>query len=249
MPLRFAALAALALGSVAYAQDSDLRAYTWDVTLQGQHVGTRTLTVETVETAHGTTRILKSLTDINASLGAINASFRQRLTAHASDGPASFHAAIDQAGNVMEVQGRKDQLGWIVTTVDPRRVRTNELASDTIDLSTADLFDPESRVPIWSYDNVMLLRTEDGVVWPTPVERLGSDEITIQGQAIEVEGYRLDPDPGRIELWYDGSGVLVRYRWRWLTVNAVATLREAPAQAADAFPVLADESGISEEEI
>jgi len=81
------------------------------------------------------------------------------------------------------------------------------------------------------------------------VERLGTEEITVAGQVIPVEGYRLQPDIGRIDLWYDAGGVLVRYRWRWLTFDAEAVLHDAPPPAMDAYPVLVDAPAVTEEDL
>lgn len=246
MPLLL--LAALALANDP-APAGESRTFTWDLTVAGRPAGQRTATVELVEGSSGSRRVIRAMTELEGSVAGVSHSFRQRLTAHAGEGPASFHAAVEVDGAPQEIQGRRDAIGWIVTNITPRRARTDELSAADIDLSTADLLDPDSRVPLWTFDTVRMLRTEDGQIWTTPVERLGASEIVIAGETVDVLGFRLDPPVGRMDLYYDAGGVLVKTEWKWLGLTVEGVLREPPPRAQDAFPVLGDAVQVIEEEL
>jgi len=159
----------ISLAALAAAQDDvATRSFTWDISVQGAPAGHREVTVERTETASGTHRVIKGWTDLSTTVMGRTVVFKQRLTAHATEGPAAFFAAVETDGTPMEVQARRDEVGWVVTTVEPHRERSDDLPASAIDLSTADLLDPESTVPISGFDEVRLLRAEDGRSGPRP---------------------------------------------------------------------------------
>ena len=63
------------LTSLALANTTD--EYTWDVTLNGNKVGERSLTVENVDDPNNPRRVLRSYTSIEASVLGRSASFEQ----------------------------------------------------------------------------------------------------------------------------------------------------------------------------
>ena len=232
------------LASLATADTND--SYTWDIQLNGNIVGHRTLDVLTIDDPAAPRRVLRVWTDINASLLGRQATFQQRMTAVAASGPAAFHASVDQNGNLAEYQARQDGFGWTLTSVEPRGVRSEDLPANSVDLSTADLLDPGSRVPIWTFTDARVLTAEDGLIWQTPVTRLGAEDVVIDGQTVLVEGYEIEPPAGKMQLWYSAEGVLVRYAWRWMGVRAQATLQDPPPQTLDATPAIDDGPVVTE---
>jgi len=129
-----------------------------DVAVRGSTIGTRTLTIKYVQGEAGTNRILESFTDLNGAVGPIKVRFRQRLTAHIdAREPASFHSVVDQNGSLMETQARWTPSAWLVTTTADQRSRTVDMPLNRIDLSTADLMDPYSRLPLSHYEEVRVL--------------------------------------------------------------------------------------------
>ena len=118
-----------------------------------------------------------------------------------------------------------------------------------MDLSTADLLDPGCRTPVWTYDEVRILTAEDGLIWQSPVSRLGTDDLMIGGQSVLVEGYEIEPPAGKMQLWYSASGVLVKYNWGFMGMRAEGVLRRAPAQTLDSTPAVEDGPVITEVEI
>ncbi|MEZ4239137.1 MAG: DUF6134 family protein [Myxococcota bacterium] len=210
----------------------------WDMAANGTPVGTRELTVRYLEADGGTNRILESYTDINGTMGAMKVHWRQRMTAHVdAKEPASFHSVVDQSGAIVEVQGRWTPTQWLVTTTANGRSRTSELPLGRVELSTADLMDPYSKLPLSHFKEARVLSAETGDVLMGPVEQLGVSEIKIAGQAVQVSGYAWTSAQGRSEFYYSADGFLVRYKTQLLGTDLEATLRQPPPGGVDDFPV------------
>ena len=105
----------------------------WDISVNGQPIGSRNLTVKFVPSGGEMLRIMESWTEIEGLVGPVELRYRQRLTAHASNEPASFHTVIDQNGSPSEVQGRYTVNGWWVTVADAGRSRTVDVDVNRID--------------------------------------------------------------------------------------------------------------------
>ena len=214
------------------------QAMAWDIAYQGKPIGTRTVTVKYLQEDEGMRRILESVTAIDGAAAGLPYTWNQRFSAMAvGRSPASFTSAIDDNGSGREVQGRLVGGEWMVTLVESGRSRSWEVPGDQIDLSTADLFDPESFVPIGKFSTARMLSAETGDVWTQPVERLGPSTITIDGEGVPVEGWAVDPPQGRVALWYTTDGVLVRYEYRWMGRVLDATLRDPPPPGIDDAPI------------
>ncbi len=210
---------------------------TYDISIGGKAVGTRTLTVR-YETDDGATqRVLESFTDIDATVIGQSLRFRERLTGFAGNTPASFHAVIEENGSPREVQAGWRPQGWTLTTVSRTRARTSDVPSYSIDISTVDLMDPGTRYPMERFETLKLLSAETGDIWQGDVSRLGADTVKIGATEIDVSGFSWASPEGPTRFWYDGEGYLVRYEMRVLGVRVEATLREPPPAGPDAFPV------------
>lgn len=225
----------LVLQGVAEAAEQTL---VWDLSVKGQPVGTRQLTVRTIGEDQG--RILESFTDLSGQVGPMRVRWRQRLTAHV-DGrePASFTSVVDQNGTALEIQGRWTPETWYVTTTTNGRSRTTEMPLARIDLSTADLLDPLTRYPLSHYGEAAILSSESGEVLSGPIEKLGVSEISIAGTPVQVTGYAWTSTKGRSEFQYSADGFLVKYRTQLFGIDLEAVLREPPPGGSDDFPVAA----------
>ncbi|MCB9686405.1 MAG: hypothetical protein H6735_15290 [Alphaproteobacteria bacterium] len=210
----------------------------WDLTVKGVNVGSRELTVRTMDGADGQSRILESFTDINGMVGPLKVRWRQRMTAHVdAREPAAFTSVVDQNGSLLEIQGRWTPTGWQITSTTNGRSRSTDMPLSRVDLSTADLMDPGSRYPLSHYDEVRVLSAESGEVMVGPVEKLGVSEVTIDGQAIQVTGYAWTSPQGRSELMFSADGWLVKYSQQLLGIQVDAVLRDPPPGGSDDFPV------------
>lgn len=231
----------LLLAGLGLAHAADLEhKLTWDVTVGGTKVGTRNLRVKYVkeEGQVGMRRVLESWTELDGTLGTMRATFRQRMTAHASGSePASFHAVSDQNGAPQEVQARWTPGAWWVTTTAAGRSRTVDMPSNRIDLSTADLMDPDSRYPLGHFSQLRLLSAETGEVITGAITPLGTKTMTLGRDELPVNGFAWDSPQGRSEFWYAQDGFLVHYTMPVLGITMVATLQKAPPGGVDDFPV------------
>jgi len=211
---------------------------TWQVTYQGKPVGERTVTVKYVPEKLGMRRIIESETSLDGHQAGLPYTFAQRMTATAvGRSPASFHSVVDDNGTPREVQGRLVGGQWMVTLVESGRSKTWEVNGSDIDLSTADLFDPQSFVPLSKFSTVKVLSAETGDIWTQPVGRLGPSEIPIAGKKIPVEGWAVEPPQGKASFWYTTDGVLVRYDYRWMGRIVQAELTAPPPPGVDDAPV------------
>jgi hypothetical protein len=140
------------------------RELTWDLAINEKVVGSQTLTVTTEQTRFGELRTLQVSTTVDANVLGIPFQYRHKVTANADTGPASFISVVERGGDVSQVQGRRTTTGWVVTVSERGRTTTQEPALDTIDLSTADLLDPDSRVPITRFERARVLSAETGQI-------------------------------------------------------------------------------------
>jgi len=210
----------------------------WDVMLHGKVVGERTLLVKYVQENEGMRRILEGETEIDTSVAGFPFTWRQRFTATAADrAPAAFASVVQDNGEAREVQGRLAGGFWMVSLVEGGRARSWELNGNEIQLSTADLFDPGTYVPLDKFDTAKMLSAETGDVWEQRVERLGPSTITIAGQPVPVDGVAIEPPQGRASFYYTSDGVLVRYEYRWMGQVLEAVLRDPPPPGVDDAPV------------
>ncbi len=220
---------------------------TWDITVQGQPVGQRTLTVKYAEGSIGLRRIMESWTDLDGQIGPIRVRYRQRMTAHAdSREPASFQSVIDENGSLREVQGRWTPAAWLVTVNADGRARTVEMPLNRIDISTGDLIDPGTSLTLNHFAEVRVLSAETGEVASGPVSELGISDLTIAGEQVQVTGYAWDNSQGRSAFYYSPDGFLVRYETQLLGVPMIATLVAAPPGGVDDFPVSSGSTSVEE---
>lgn len=216
---------------------NDVQRVTWDLLLDGHKVGTRSATVTTERRGDATTRVIESTTAVNASVGPVSLSWRQRLTSVADRVPASFQSKLDENGDPRQVQVRWESEGWSVSQADAKGSRTQVVAPYQIDLSTADLIDPGSRWRLDRYTHVKVLSAETGDIWEGPVESLGSSTVEVGSTPVAVDGWAWTSPEGRSTFWYSDDGWLVHYEMRLLGHKLEGILTQAPPPGPDAFPV------------
>ncbi len=211
---------------------------TWALSVDGQPIGKREVTVKYAEGDVSLRRIIESWTEIDGTVGPMRVVFRQRMTAHATENePASFHAVMETNGVPMEVQARFTPSAWWVSTNQGGRVRTVDMPVNRIDISTADLFDPETRYPLGRFDRVRILSAETGEVLVGEVTDLGTREFQAGEVKVPCHGYAWDAPMGRSEFWYSGEGFLVAYDMALLGFVLQARLTHPPPPGIDDFPV------------
>ncbi len=239
--------AALLLG-LGLANAGDLEhTLNWDLSVGSHKIGHRNVTVKYVSGEVGMRRILESWTEIDGNVGPIRVLYRQRMTAHVGERePASFHAVMEQNGMAQEVQARWTASSWWVTNSANGRQRTTEVPVNRIDISTADLMDPETRFPLSRYDQVRILSAETGDVMLGEIADLGSKELQVAGQAMQVHGYSWDSPEGKSTFWFSADGWLVNYNIALMGVQLSAKLSSPPPPGVDDFAVRVGSPAIEE---
>lgn len=233
--MTLALLAVLVTGAVA-AEPTQLE---WAVTLDGKPVGKRTLTIKSMEGPSGDTRrVLESFTDIDATVLGLQYRFRERFTANVVTDPAAFYSVVELNDMGLEVQARRAATTWKVTVNSDGREYTRDVAASAIDLSTVDLLDPESRVPISRFDAPKILSAETGDIWSGPIERLGPSEVEIDGETVPVDGYAWTPPDGRATFWYTPDGYLAKYEVTVMGKTLQGVLTDPPPKRADDAPIV-----------
>lgn len=243
-----ALLAALLLPP-AWAAAPHVQELTWDLSADGTVIGHRTVTLKTRQTDEGSRRVLESWTELDGRLGPLPVSYQERLTAFIEHEPASFLSVQSTNGNTREVQARRVPLGWKVAITQDQRVRSYDLAANRIDLSTVDLFDPESRVPLSRFESVKVLSAESGVILEGTVESLGPSSIDLGDVSVPVQGYRFHHPDGEGSFFYTSDGILVRYEMQVLGYGMEAQLRDPPPAGPDDAPLVDLSDGIEATEL
>jgi hypothetical protein len=224
----------LALSTQAFASTDRLD---WQIEVNGRAVGERSLRMDVEQTEHGELRTLRSSTRIDAKVVGIPFSVRQTLTANADFGPASFISVVEQRGSTSELQGRLTGLGWRLAYTEQGRTRTFDVPAAEVDLSTVDLIDPRSRVPLSRYTDVRVLSAETGEVHTGRVEILGPSQLVISGTPVDVEGYALHIPEGVGRFYYTTEGWLVRFETKVFGQAVTGQLKAPPPRGLDDEPI------------
>lgn len=223
---------------VGWVQAADQHTLTWDLFIEDQEVGRRSLTVKYMPSDRGVRRILEAWTEVDGQVGAYRIRFRQRMTGHAEGRePAAFQSVVDENGSAREIQGRWTPSGWLVTNLSDGRARTVEMPLDRIDISTTDLLDPGTSWSLSRFETLRLLSAETGSVERGEVEQLGRSQIKIGGSPVQVSGYAWDGPQGRSLYYFGMDGYLVRSETPMFGVNVIAQLTRRPPGGPDDFPV------------
>lgn len=243
-------LALLALLSAAPAASAaENLELTWDLLVDGRKLGERSLTVKELPAAQGTRRVLESTTTLDTAAVGVPYSFQQRLTAHAGELPASFHSVVRDGARAREIQGRTDGMQWSLSIVEKGRTRAWDMGPTEVDLSTADLLDPGTRVPLARFERAKLLSVETGDVVSGEVKALGVAEVEIAGQKVPASGWAWTADTGESRFWYTSDGLLLKYETQLGNTKVEALLQRLPPLGVDESPVQAGGAGVREEEI
>ncbi len=210
----------------------------WNLSVAGKVVGHRDVTVKYVKSDVGMRRIVESWTEIDGAAGPVRIRYRQRMTASGEGrDPMSFQSVIDENGRGREVSVRWTPNAWVVTTVADGRSRTGQLEPARVDLSSADLFDPDSRVGLDGRTSARMIQAETGDVLSGTVSDLGHQIVEVGGEPVPVHGWSWDTPQGRQKLWYSSDGFLVRYEAQILGIAVEGLLRRPPPGGVDDFPV------------
>ena len=216
----------LALCALAFGGEQKL---TYDLTMDGKHVGHRDLTVRTMQSSTGEVRILESFTEFSVSMAGQTYQMKNRATLKAGGTPG-FTSNIEENGKLREVQGRMlPDRRWLVTVTEGGQVKTWTLRASEITLSSLDLLDPVRHTLLLNGTNANLLLAETGGISAGTVEDLGESALTIGGEEVMVQRAAFTPETGRMELSWSSDGLLLAYQTRVLGRELKGVVTELPA--------------------
>ena len=225
------------MGSLGWAQDVEQK-LTWSIRAGGSEIGHRDVTVKFVKTDAGVRRIIESWTELDGAVGPIPVSMRQRMTVHAAGrDPGSFHSVMEFNGVPQEVQARWTAAAWWVTTNVNGNKRTVDIPVSQVNISTADLMDPDSGLPLSRFDDVRILSAETGEILTGPVEDLGLRSIQVGSEEVQAHGYGWKSPAGRSVFYFSSEGHLVEYSTKLMGIDIQGVLTEPPPPGLDDFPV------------
>lgn len=223
-------LGLLGIGLVsAEAQAAAEQVLDYDLRIDGQKVGSRTLRIRylpaDVEAGGGETRILTSTLSLDATAGTQRWTLESRCSAVASDTTSSFTCAVRENGALREVAARRQNDGsWAGTITDAKQKGSYTWRRSEVSLSSMDLADPILHAQLYDAPSAGLLVAEAGVAVAGAVVDGGEEEIKVGGQTVTVHRYSWTPSTGKLSFSWSNEGILLAYELSALgkTVKAVA---------------------------
>lgn len=200
-------------------------ALVYDLTVNGQPAGSRTVDVQYLVRPDGERRILQVVTDLKLGSEA----WKMRATSTSSPRGAAFTASVDRGGRLTQVQG-VEQLegGWRMTFADGKGVKEYVYSKTDARLSSLDLYDPGRN---WRLDSggsfgIVLAETGDAVVGTlaAPTDAV----VLVDGVNIPVRRFSLSGAGGMATFDLDAHGHLIRSEMGILGTTVVSTLRRVP---------------------
>lgn len=203
----------------------------YDLQLDGATVGKRELTLRYLQTSSGEVRILETWTELTVTVAGATHTLKSRATAKAGGTPA-FSNAIEQDGQLREIQGRLlPDRRWMVTLAEGGNIKTWYYRGSEITLSSLDLLDPRRHLLLLDKPTAFLLAAETGVVTSGATADLGARTLTIGGSAVDARCASFTPETGPMELCWSEEGLLLSYETSFLGREIVAIAREVPTPA------------------
>jgi hypothetical protein len=231
MWIRTLVLTLLAGSPAALAADSAL---VYDIRSGDRIVGSRTVSVRVVPPDGDLipeTRLITSITKVDASVAGVPMQLHSRADARATDRKISFVASTVTNGDSVEIQARQGpDGGWMVTALTPGNIQEMTYRAVEVDLTSMDLLDP-MRARLFTADlgTAELLLAETGTVVEGAVRDGGPVEMQVG--AVTVPGRRVElslPTGASAFVWSD-QGLLLQQDLTVLGTRLTATLRALPA--------------------
>lgn len=204
---------------------------TYQLFLGDKVVGTRESKILYLPSDRGEVRLLQAYTRLAVPVGPSQYKYVQRLGGRLG-GTRSFTSSIEDNSLVREVQAyQADDGQWQVTVVEKGRARNWTLAPEAIDITSAELLDPERALKVFQTATALkVLATETGSILEGPVTDLGTQERVIGGKPANVHRYKWSPEGGEMILGYNDAGFLVEYQVTVAGKRLDARLQALPAE-------------------
>ncbi len=145
----------------------------------------------------GELRLLQAFTTFVLPIPKGTLSYEQRMGTRLG-GDRSFVASMATNGEVREVQARQAlDNTWAITAASAAGAHSRDLPGDAIDLTSAELLDPERALhTLGSLGTLRLLSAETGAILEGPVTALGPATLPVGPDEVEVQRFRFEPAEG-----------------------------------------------------
>lgn len=215
----------LSLLATALAGEQTLR---YALTVGGQVVGERVVTVHYVSRPTGERRVIEATLKATVAGRAIEA----RTTGQSNPSGATFSTAVAIDGRVESVQGVEQRDGsWRLTVADGRAVTVSTVRDPGVVLTSLDVVDPGRAVRLDEAGGCTLLFAETGDVLTGTLGAGQATRVGVAGVEVASTRYTVDTPLGRARFDLDANGLLLRSEASWLGASVVATLLEVPSAA------------------
>lgn len=222
------ALLLLTLSLAAPAAAAESQKLRYALSLDGQSIGFRELTVSYLPADYGEVRILESWTELSLPIAGKTFRYQQRLAGRGGNG--GFASAIAENGVAREVQAVRGPEGWIVSVAEGETALVYNYSFDELDLTTLSLIDPGVSEQLRGKTQLRVLAAESGAVLTGPLREVGASQIKVGGQQIPVTEYIWSLPEGEVRLDYGSTGHLVRYTMNVAGHKVIATLDAPPPE-------------------
>ncbi len=212
----------LALAAIALADDAHL---VYDLSIDGQKAGTRTVDIRFLPREDGERRVLNVYTELLVA----GVSVRCRESASSSPRGANFSASTEIAGVVSQIQGIEvPGGGWRLTRAQGDGVHESNLTAGQARLTTLDLLDP-GRTSLLQVPGVAgIIVAETGDVLTGTVAEGVPVAVRIGNQNVPATRFSVSSPDGLARFDIDGNGVLLRSEVRTFGATIVATVHAVP---------------------
>jgi hypothetical protein len=218
----------LALANVASAAEPDASGdqhLVYDLSMNGQKIGTRDLTVHYATRDGVERRVLEAYTEVTVA----GKTLKCRTTGFAGAHGATFTSSVDQAGAISQIQGTElPNGGWRVIVNDGRTTDERTLSADEARLSSLDLLDPVRSGVLAKDGPAGLVLVESGQVLSGTVAAPVEGTAKIDGQKVRIRHFALTGPLGAATFDVDGDGFLLHSEIQWLGGTVVASIRSLP---------------------
>lgn len=221
-----ALLLAITLSAPVFADE--VEALTYQLMLNGEAVGERTVTVRYFRENGREVRLLESYTELSVQVGNAAFEFAQRMGGQGGEPAGTFTSSVLQSDGPREVQAVRRDEGWWVTVVEPRRKAEQMYTHRQIDVTSLTLIDPGAAGFLSGKTQLRVLTAETGTVLEGPLRAGGETTLTLGGERVDGEVWLWSPAEGAVELVYGEQGHLLRYTMGVAGLTVEALLTAAP---------------------
>lgn len=197
----------------------------YDLTVNGERVGTREVSLRYVARDDGERRVIDSLTDLTVAGSHVVV----RTNGLSTPRSAQFTSTFEQDGARSQVQGTElPGGGWRLVLAEGKAVSEKALTRSEAQVTSLDLMDPGRNRVLTSPGQVGIVLVESGELLSGAVGEGTEGVIQVGGQKVPVTRYTVSGSGGSAKFDLDAEGLLLRSELRWLGQTVIATARETP---------------------